>query len=266
MRGPMKSVLFLILSLSFLTACNKSENSSARTPNSGDDVQWTAIPQQFNPEVITDEFDLDRVREIQMNLFGYDDNVRLQYSPDLPRNRAHLAIYKVSQKARTSVRVPRADYREGTLQLRSQGSYECSIQIRNGQIQDLLGACIVKVVLTLPSGSLVEVENAGRQLSDRRSGMSNEKFLRALKRAFPSERFAVIQEYVRSYAGTGYQPSLATRELREVLKEFSFDDDKLEVLRKLHGYVYDREKLDRLIEESFSSYFSREKAREIVGR
>lgn len=260
----MKSVFILILGLSFLTACNKSENNSARTPNSGDDVEWTAIPQEFNPEVMTDEFDVDRIREIQMNFFGYDDNVRLQYSPDLPKNRAHLAIYKVSKKSRTSVSLPRAEYREGALQLRSTGSYECSIQVRNGQVQDLLGACILKVVLTLPSGSLIEVENAGRLISDRHSGMSNEKFLRLLKQAFTREKPAVVNEYVRSYAGTGRQPVLATRELSEVLKEFSFSNDKLEILRKLHMYVYDRENLDRMIEDQFT-YFDRKKAREIVG-
>lgn len=76
--------------------------------------------------------------------------------------------------------------------------------------------------------------------------------------------------YAKSNSGTTNEnfdksPNITELELEEILKEFRFTDKyKFSALKILHHFVANREKLNSVIENSFTFSFNKEKARRIV--
>src|SRR6476469_3109041 len=148
-----------------LSACGGSGSGSKKSDdNNPNGILWDSIPAEFNPHVEQIEADLQGLQAIKMNLFGFNQDVRVQYSKTLEQNKFVLQLFTVSKDARTSLSC--AEMREDgtTLQINKYGSYECSIQTRNREVKSVKGACYIKVLLTLPAGAEVEVYNIGQIL------------------------------------------------------------------------------------------------------
>jgi len=54
------------------------------------------------------------------------------------------------------------------------------------------------------------------------------------------------------------------RDPRIGIGEFSWTEEKLNILRRFHRYISDRENLNKMIEDKFN-FFDQDKARQIVG-
>ncbi len=253
----------LIILFFGLVACGAGDTKKGDGTES-ENINWGSVPAEFNPQVENFENALNRVQKIHVNLFGFQD-VRVRYSKELPQSLYRLDLYTVSKDARTSVSGVDTDYDENVLRIRKFGNYECTLATDGKNIKSVKGACYVHVILTLPYGAEVEVYNVDRLLTRRFFAIDNRTFIENLKRAWPVERkFEVIKSYLDSYRQVGKKPSLNCSELDVILDTFSWADEKFEVLRKLHGYVSDREGLPAVIDDNFS-YFDRDKARRIVG-
>lgn len=257
-------ILALTLACLTLVACGGKGSGNKTNPEGQGGIAWESIPSEFNPHEEKIEADLQGTQTIKMNLFGFNQDVRIQYSKSLDQNKFQLQLFTVSKDARTSL--SGAEFREdGTnLQINKYGGYECSIETKNRQVTALKGACYIKVVLTLPAGAEVEVYNVGQLLTQRFFAMDNKTFLKELHDAWSNDKLAVIDSYLSSYQAIGKTPGLLTAELKTAIHEFSFGEQKLEVLRKLHRYTLDRENLPKMIETEFS-YFDQDDARKIVG-
>lgn len=247
-----------------LAACSdggdkKGGSKDDVSPNA---VEWGSIPSSFNPNVERVPFPIQDVKKISSNLFGFSGDVHIRYSKDLT-DAGTLDIYSVSKDARTSVRGVDTNMNGNALEIRRYGSYECSIRITNRRITNLQGACYVRLLLTLPMGSEIEYSNAGKLISKRFIAMTNEEFLEALDDARHGEHMGVVNAYLASHQGRN-KPALNCEEVETVLKEFSYKEEKLVVLRKLQAFITDRENLSEMIDDSFN-YFDRDEARRIVG-
>jgi hypothetical protein len=253
----------LIISFLGLAACGNGDTKKG-DGNESENINWGGVPSEFNPQVENFENKLNRVRRININLFGFQD-VRVKYSRELPNDLYRLDVFSVSKDARTSVSGVDTDFDGNILRIRKFGNYECKIETSGKNITSVKGACYVRVVLTLPQGAEIEVYNVDRLISRRFFAMDNRTFIETLKRAWPSDRkMEVIKAYLDSYRQVGKRPSLNCPELDTVLENFSWVEEKYEVLRKLHVYVSDRENLPVVIDNNFN-YFDRDKARRIVG-
>lgn len=256
--------IMIFIAIFGLTACG---NSSSNNPDGGNDgaVQWEKIPATYNPNLETIETQLFNVQKINMNLFGFRQDVQLQFSNELSQNQLVVQLYTVSKDARTSLSGVDSRVEGDTLQLRKYGNYECSIKTSNGEVTQLKGACYIRVVLTLPAQSEIEVYNVGNLISKRYFAMDNSTFLKELDRAsFDKEKLEVIDSYLASYQAIGRTPQLSVAEIGTAIGEFSFADKKFIVLTKLHSFVLDRENLRKMIDEKFS-YFDRAEAYKIAG-
>jgi len=253
-----------------ISGCSKdSNNSQGAGGNSPDNptrnrVNWEGVSSDFNPRVDDYNIQTQAAEKINLDLFGFSDDVEVLYSKDIPMGLAALKVYKVWKKQASWGNLDQSQ-KGNQLDIRYYGSYQCSIRIRNGQISELEGGCIVRAQLTLNPNAEIEVYNIGKLISKRFFPMDNEAFFRDLDRAsFAKDKWAVIENYLHSYKVTGKSPALKAEELGEVIDQFIAKEDKFKVLRMLHSYVTDRGNLAAMIEAEFG-YFDREEARRIVG-
>ena len=248
-----------------LAACNGSDSSNSQnnSKNSGHYVNWESVTSDFNPSINTISFQTNGVEKINLDAFGFENDVRVIYSPDLQPTEGLLKIYKVWRKQATFGSM--SPVQDGKiLKLYNYGEYVCSIRVQNGRITDLEGGCYVRVELTLPVGAEIEVYNVKRLITKRFISISTEEFLKSVRSAtWPKDKMAVINDYLSSYTAPK-KPSLTSRQLGEVIQEFMMTDDKLATLERLHTIVSDRNNLYLMIEDKFT-YFDREKARRIIG-
>ncbi len=252
----------LLASIIFLGCGKNSESEKGKEPSNR--VQWSTIPSEYHPEIRDIEFPIAGVERVDINLFGFNRDVEVVYSPDVPHHTGVLRTYTVWYESASFGSL--TTNKSGTeVEISAYGEYRCSIRTENGRITNLKGGCYVRLQIYLPVGAKVEVYNVGNLLTKRFNPMSTEKFLKEVDRApFPKEKFKIIDDYLNSYTDTGKQPSLTSRQLGMVISEFLSRGDKFEVLRKLHVYVSDRQNLGAMIDEEFT-YFDREEARRIVG-
>ena len=117
----------------------------------------------------------------------------------------------------------------------------------------------------LPVGAEIEVYNVGALISRRFIPIDTETFLKNVDSAtWSSEKFAAIEDFMNSYAGTTKTPKLLAKQLGLVIHDFMMSEEKFKALRRLHRAVMDRENLGSMIESEFN-YFDRDQARQIVG-
>ncbi|WP_374073336.1 DUF4476 domain-containing protein [Bdellovibrio bacteriovorus] len=263
-------VVLGLLSALVLGACSNDDNDKKSDNPSGPGTQrvhWDSIPSEFSPRKESFNLQTQNIQKIQMDLFGFTNDVQLQYSDKLPADAASIELFTVAKDSSYSLSGVNIDEELGTktLKLNKYGSYACSIRIQNGKITELKGACYIRVLLTLPQNAEIEVYNVGKLISKRFIAMDNGTFLKDLDRAsFQEDKEAVIQNYLESYRATGKTPALICDELGQVIEEFTRTEGKFIALRKLHAYVTDKENLAQMIEDKFS-YFDRDEARRIVG-
>jgi len=263
--------LLVLLSSIFLAGCNVSVGDSAKGQQDqgqgqgkSNRVNWESIPSEFNPRVVDTNFRTDNIAKIKMDFFGFKDDVEIVYSPSMPANSGTIRLFTV-YKEQASWGSLGIYPRNNTLELSQSGSYQCSIQISNGQITKLKGGCYVKLQIILPVGVEIEVYNLNALISKRFIPVDTETFLKNFSDAtWSEEKFKVIDEYLGSYAGMSKTPALSASQLGTVIEDFMHSKEKFEALRKLHSIVTDRINLAAMIDEEFS-YFDREEARRIVG-
>lgn len=264
------SRLSLIIGVaSLLVGCGGSsggngENNPANKAQPKNRVNWSAVPSEYNPSVEDTEFRTDGFEKIHMDAFGFNDDVEVVYSKDIPAGLGYLRIFKVWKK-QASWGDLRPQPNGKTLDLKSDGNYQCSIQVRNGQITQLEGGCYVRLQVLLPVGSEVEVYNVGQLITKRFIPINTEDFLEQLNDAtWAAAKFVVIENFLASYSELNKRPSLTAQELGIVVDEFNWKEEKFKALGRLHSVVSDRENLGKMIEDKFSD-FERDEARRIVG-
>lgn len=257
-------ISFLILAL----GCGGSSTSNTEgdggrvTPTNR--VEWDRIPEEFNPKIDENRMEIEGFEKIALNIFGFESDVEVIYSKDIPAGKAHLKIYKVWKKqASWGSVVVRPNGR--TLEVNGSGNHQCSIRVSNGQISELEGGCFIRIQLLLPVEARVEVYNLGKILTRRFFVMDTETFLKELSKAsWDKDKYSVIENYLASYKNLNQQPSMTSAQLGTVIGQFIKTEDKYKVLEQLHLFVSDRSQLAKMIDSKFT-YFEREEARRIVG-
>ena len=227
-------------------------------------LNWSAISSEYNPKIEDIEFNTDGFKSLNINMFGFNDDVEVVYSKDIPDGHGYLRIFKVWKKQASWGSVnSRAD--GDALHINNYGSYQCSISIRNGRIAGLEGGCYVRLQVFLPKGLELEVYNVGQLISKRFFAMDTDTFLKRYDdTSFDDRKLALIEEFLTSYKATGKKPSMTAAQLGEVIYDLTRSESKFTALRRLHPAVTDRENLRAMIEEKFN-YFDREEARKIAG-
>lgn len=258
---------FSVLSFMLLSACSGGSGNSGNGDNARAQgshyVNWESIPAEFHPSVEEVTFSLGGIEKLNVDVFGFREDVELRYSSDISPEQGLVRVYKVWKKSATW---GFWGYQNNgkNLDVSTSGSYHCTIGVANGQIKELEGGCYVRVEIILPVNVEIEVYNSRTLITKRYIPIDNETFLRALDDAtWSNDKFTVIENFLASYTGSK-KPSLNCYELSKVLREFLRTEEKFSVLRRLHSVISDREKLGPMIESEFS-YFERQEARAIVG-
>lgn len=270
----MKNIRTLILiSLAILTAAcgNSSNNVSGEEKRDiqGQDsnrirVNWENIPAEFNPRISDYKFNLGLFKRIKVNVFSFADDIEVVYTRQTPRDLGMLRLYTVFKNKASFGNI---NFRNGNdvFEISSYGLYQCSKKITNGNLVELDGGCYLRVQIVLPEGAQVEVYNIRKLLTKRFYPVDTVTFMRNFSEVSSrNEKFAVIDDYINSYAEMNSTPSLYTRQLQLVIEDFMGSDDKLNAFSKLQQFVVDREKLPGMIDNVFS-FSDAEKARRIIG-
>ncbi len=262
-------ILTSLCALLVLSACgSKSETSSeggnVTTNNNPKRLNWESIPEEFKPETKDVNFSIAGIEKVNVDAFGFKDDVEVVYVDSLAKDSGILRVFSV-YKTSASWGDLSARTNGKNLDLKNYGTYQCSINISNGQITKLEGGCYVRLQIILPTGSEVEVYNVGSLISKRFIPIDALTFLENFDDAtWDKDKHAAIDDFLNSYAGMAKKPTLTVEQLAVVINDFIRKDDKFTALRKLHPVVSDRQNLAAMIEKEFS-YFDREEARKIVG-
>lgn len=273
MKTCCKALFNLFFVSTLLSACGGSSpsgdglaNPQGKNPG-GHRVNWAAVPAEFNPSIEDLSFDTRGVNKINVGIAasGFDEDVEVVYDKSLSASDSYLRVYKVWKKSATWPNLT-AKNRGDKMELAGYGTSSCAIRTTNGAIVELEGGCYVRVELYLPESSQIEVySQRGTLKTARFIPISNEDFLSAIDKAsFAEGKFSVIEEFLNSYVVTKKTARLMTFELKLVLQEFPFKDDRFKALRMLHAVVTDRNELGSMIEDTFSR-FEQDEARKIVG-
>lgn len=258
----------IVLAAFVLSACgnnsdNKGNGGGGGKPVPANRVNWAAVPSEFNPSTFDLPFRTDNAEKVEVDVFGFKSDVEVVYV-DMPANTGLLRAYRVYKRS-ASWGDLRVQSNGKSVDLKNYGSYSCGIKIINGQITELDGGCYVRLQIFMPAGSKVEVYNVGELLTNRFVPLSTDSFLEKLRRATWSEqKFAVINEFVSSYANSGRTPQLTSDQLRTVLRDFIRSEEKFKVLGQLHMTVTDRHNLAEVLDREFI-FRERDEARRITG-
>ena len=267
LQPALKSIPILLILAMTLCSCGGSSSDSpanSRPNEQKNRVNWEAIPSEFNPDIITENFQIGNSNRIEMDMFSFSDDVEVVYLDTLAAGQGSLKIYTVLKESgsRGSFSVTNS---ANSLKLNRNGSYSCSIQIKNGAITQLKGLCFIRLQVFLPKGSEIEVYNLKKLITRRYNAIDTETFLKCFADAsFKDEKNAVIDDYLASYQVTGKTPQLTASQLGAVISGFMIKEDKFAALKKLHSYASDRQNLKAMIEKEFS-FFDQDEAKRICG-
>lgn len=241
-----------------------NDTGNGNPPQKALALNWESVPAEDNPSIDNIVLTTTGIQKIKMDMFSFSGDVVLTYSAAQPAGTATLKIFKVWKESASWGAF--SSHQSGdSLELGSNGSYECSIRLKNGAIESLKGGCYVRLEVVLPVGSQIEVYNLGALISRRFTAMSNADLVKGVDSAsFAKDKMAVIDAYLASYASVQKSPTLTAQELSQVLHQFPFKEDKFASLRKLHLFVADRQSLSAMIDQEFS-YFDRTEAHQIAG-
>ncbi len=258
------NLVVLLLSLFVFTACSDSDDNSGNAAAQANWVNWDTVPAHFNPQIDQRNIVLGAAQRMRLNLFSFDDDVRVIYSSEQLVGRATLKIYKVYDQSASWGSLS-TDQKNNAIEINNYGSYACSITVKNGAITMLEGGCYVRVEVVLAVGAEVEVYNQDTLLTQRFIPMLNSEFIQAMNnQSWIEGKIKVIDEYLYSYQVTKKTPYLVAVELEELLKDAAFTDDKFALLGRLHQLVMDRESLRPVIQNVFNT-FDQAKAYQMVG-
>ena len=169
---------------------------------------WSKIPAKFNPEVTTFDLGLEGVKKVDLDLFSFQDDVKITYDDTLEATQAKIEIYWVRSKeaeANTWLNTLSAEAQNGTLRIRKSGGgfvsmYACSKKVKNNQLISLAGACYIKIVLKMPKNAQVEIYNVGRLISKQFFVLSDSEVLEKINNGHNLKEIqSLLANYVRSH-------------------------------------------------------------------
>jgi len=257
----------------FLFNCGDS-NDSTSTNQTIDEIEssswvnWEKVSSDFNPNIEETKFNTANSQKVELNLFGFSQDVQVLYLKDIPKNTGILKVYTVSDSGFAIARI-QPKFRDNTIFLNPYNTsgttqFSCGINIENQVIQELTGSCYVRAQVLLAPDSLIEIYNQEQLLTKRFIPIEAEEFLESVDNKYsPKEKFDVFNEFIHSYTSIGKKPQLNTDQLTQLIQEFYDPKEKLSVLRRLHKFIVDKESLPTIIESEFN-YFDREKAFKII--
>ncbi len=268
MGNSWRNSAVILLTTVALSACGSDSGGPGQSgdgkPAPSNRVNWSAVPSEFNPRMEDVAFQTSGFDKIQVDAFGFDDDVEIIYSAETPANTGVLRIFKVWKKS-ASWGDLKTRPNGTTLDLKNYGSYQCSIKVTNGSIAALEGGCYVRLQIFLPVGTEIEIYNVGQLISRRFIPIDTKTFLDQIDDAsFADDKFVVIENFLASYNGMVKKPALTSEQMGTVVDEFARGSDQLKALEKLHAFVTDRQNLYAMIESEFG-HFDKEEARKIVG-
>lgn len=234
-------------------------------------VNVTNIPKKYNPKVQVFEFDTNGIKSLKISLPGRLDNKNfsLKYDKKNKDGRAVVKVYTAEFESKTSVnglRMVNDDSESLSINMGGNYSYSCSIKIVNKKINKLEGACFIKVEVVMPANSKVEIYNNGSLISKMFYAQKIETLFKNLKQAsFDDNKTEYIDAFLDSYKATKNTLEITAEELGLIIGTYSFDRHKIDVLKKLHKFVIDRENLKNLIDSVFTFNSEKKEAYKIVG-
>ena len=260
------SNLILVLAFGILGCSgqtNKSTEDDINNPQAQSRVIWERVPQEFNPRVEDVQFQTNQIEKLNINVFNFDRDFEIVYTRTLAPGQGFLRLFRVwSESANWGDLTPRKNGK--ILELRAIGTYNCNINVKNGQIVSLKGGCYVRAQIHLPVDAKIEVYNDGQLKSKKFFPLSNQEFFQLIKQSLNKrEKFLAIEDFLNSYVGTNRQAALSVKELTEVMRNFNTNKDKLEVLRQLHRTVIERDELKSMVLSEIS-YFDHVEALAII--
>lgn len=263
MRQFAKHLFLTVLTITFF-GCSSDSDKSSGNDIRANWVNWDSVPSEFNPRIEEKYLDLGAAQRVKLNLFNFDDDVRVIYSSEQPVGRVTLKIFKVYKNSASWGSISTSQ-KSNAIEVNNYGSYACSIQVKNGAITALDGGCYVRVEVVMPVNAQVEVYNREQLLTQRFVAMSLEELIDGVKNAsWAEQKLLVMDNFLQSHQETKKTPVLLAQHMGEILEEMSFAKDKFTALRKLHAAVVDRENLPAMIEKQFG-VFDRDEALQIVG-
>lgn len=252
-----------------LAACSGGSGSSSDDNNKQADVyvNWKSIPEKYNPNMSIIPINISGLKYLDTSISGFQRDVKIVYSSGFSKNQGELVLYTVREK-KNGFGFGNMHSSQGNSRLSISGgiSNNCSISVVNKAIKELEGSCYVAIDIILPTDAKIEVRNIGTLLTKEFFPMEVEYLIGALDKTSGSEeKLKLIDDFFTSYDKHFQKAALDTAEMKEIFSHFGFSDEKLNVLRKMHAAITDRENLGSMIDEVFGSSFDREDAKKIVG-
>ena len=166
MRGGNNLVFYIVLIFSiFLVSCSPEQEGpeAGLSPNH---VNWAEVPAGYNPQIEELQYSITNVSFIDLDLMGFNRDVRVIHSQKVPFGTAQIRLYKVWSGYPSWGSVV-ASISRSSLMVRLQGRHSCEIRVVNSVIQELEGGCIVRAEVVLPLWADIRVINAGREINPR---------------------------------------------------------------------------------------------------
>ncbi|UYL10037.1 DUF4476 domain-containing protein [Bdellovibrio sp. SKB1291214] len=227
-------------------------------------VKWSNIPAEFHPQMTDITLNTSSVDTLKLNIFGFAADVEVVYSENVPAGQGFLRAYRVSKTSGALAPIV-SSVKAKTISLSGSGDYSCRIQITNGKITELDGTCYVRLQVMLPTNSELSVYNLNQLVSTKSKLITTDEFLIKLqKTTWVGDKRVALNDFLESYSKAGKNPAFTSAQVGIAIREFDLTADKLKVLRRLHGFVSDRENLNSMINQEFPEH-ARGEARVIAG-
>jgi hypothetical protein len=257
-------ISFGIILTSWILGCGSDHTAKVAVPGFKNRVKWASIPSEYNPQVSDITFNTNGAETIRLNIFGFAADVEVNYSENVPAGQAYLRTYKVSKNAVSWAPI-NSELKGKSLNISASGNYACSVKVENGNITKLEGGCYIRLQVLLPADSDLAVYNLNQLISTKARLMSTDELVTSLENAsWVGDQRKILNDFLDSYQQAGKQPAFTSNQLGDAIHTFNVTADKLKVLRRLHGYVSDRENLRSMIDREFPEH-ARGEARVIAG-
>jgi hypothetical protein len=253
MRNLLHLSFGIILS-TLIIGCGSSPDDTGTVTGFKNRVKWASIPSEFNPQVSDLTFNTSGIETVRMNIFGFAADVEVVYSQNVPAGQAYLRTYKVSKNAATWAPI-NSTVNGKSLSLTALGNYACKINVENGQIKELDGGCYIRMQVLLPADSDLAVYNLNQLISTKsRLATTDELIINLRNATWVGDKRVILNDFLESYNKAGKQPVFTSTQLGSVVHNFDLTTDKLKVLRRLNGFVSDRQNLGSMIDQEFPEH------------
>ncbi len=260
----MNKFVFSSLLLPFLlSGCGDKDHANKNFDHETNTILWENVGREFNPQVSQNDMDITDVEKILLNVPSAADKINVHYSATIPADSAIVKIFTISKDSVTP-----SNFRRGRLNNTIEMfdlSQPCKLKADDGYIRDLQGYCYARIEIHLRENAPVEVYSGSRILTGHYYPIALTDLMKRLQACTDdSQRLASVADYAASYQETHQRAKIYTTDVAAILRKFQTSPPKMQVLRLIQVYIFDRNQLNKMIEEEFE-YFDRAEARKIVG-